>query len=131
MCAWAGSSVRLVFVRADGPDGLQGELTRVHAGLPPPTVLPVQADPLALPERERRNQLPDDAERALGSLDVVVAHAGPPARTELVLGPHVEPVASVACAVTLLVEGVHLGAECPLAIARPRGRTPGEPEVGT
>src|SRR5512134_251228 len=79
--AW---SVGLVFVGTDGPDRLQGELVRVHAGVAPVAPFRPEEHPLTLPPRDRRNELALDVERARGGLDVVGAQRRDPAAAQLV-----------------------------------------------
>src|SRR2546427_347929 len=66
-------SVGLVFVWSDGPDGLEGEIAgrRATSDLGP-RVLRSKLDPLAFPQGQRRNHLPND-QSGIGPLHVVVA----------------------------------------------------------
>src|SRR6266571_1856196 len=122
-------SVRLVFVWSDGPNRLQGELVRGGGASDScPGVLRPQLDPLALPQRERGDDLAGNhAEQRI--LDVVVARAGDPALAELVRRSGVPAQPGRAGPGGVLAEGVQLASECPLAVQRPCRRPPGEPDV--
>src|ERR1700747_752005 len=59
--ALSSMSVGLVFVGADGPYGLNGELARgVEARALRPRVLRAEEHPLALPQRQGRDELAGD-----------------------------------------------------------------------
>src|SRR5947208_14033452 len=83
----AGSmSVGLVFVWSDRPDGLEGEIVRGRLpGNPGPRVLGAELYPLALPQRQRRDDLARD-ETGERILDVIVAGSSDQALTELIRG---------------------------------------------
>src|SRR2546422_8558232 len=77
-------SVDLVFVGSNGPNRLEGELVcAARRGDLLPAVLCAQHHPFALPQRERRDELPRD-HPAPGGLNVVVAQTGDPALAELI-----------------------------------------------
>src|SRR5438128_12377072 len=128
----AGSmSIGLVFVWSDGPDGLEGEVAgrRATSDLRP-RVLRSKLDPLAFPQGQRRNHLPND-QSGIGPLHVVVAQAGDPALPELVGGADVVPEVSPAGPREFLSERIQLTSQRPFAVQRLRGRSPGESEVAT
>src|SRR3989442_14892378 len=86
--------------------------------------------PLALPQRERGDELPrDEAGRRRGGLDVVVAHARDPALAQLVGGAHVTAQVSGAAARRLLAQRDQLPAQRPLAGQRLGRRPPREPGI--
>src|SRR2546425_8878308 len=69
-------SIDLVFVGSNGPDRLEGELVgSARRGDLLPAVLCAQHHPFALPQGERRDELPRD-HAARGGFNVVVAQAG-------------------------------------------------------
>src|SRR5438128_4832613 len=126
----AGSmSIGLVFVWSDGPDGLEGEVAgrRATSDLRP-RVLRSKLDPLAFPQGQRRNHLPND-QSGIGPLHVVVAQAGDPALPELVGGADVVPEVSPAGPREFLSERIQLTSQRPFAVQRLRGRSPRQPEV--
>src|SRR5438876_1981471 len=122
-------SVGLMFVHSDGPDGLEGELlgSRTARRLRP-GVLRTQFDPLTLPWRERRGDLPCDHGRAL-VFDVVVASAGDPALAQLVRRTGVPAEARGPSAGILFPQCVELRPQRPFAVQRSGRWTPRHPEV--
>src|SRR5690349_16804597 len=118
-------SVRLVFVRSDRPDRLQGELVRDgRARRLAPHVLRPQLHPLALPQRERWNHLSGD-QAGDGVFHIVIVDADDPPLVELVGAVHVPAhVRLAAHAGTVLLESVELASESEVAIQRPLRRPP-------
>src|SRR5256712_990440 len=110
-------SVDLVFMGSDGPDGLERELVgRGETRRPLAAVLCAQHHPLALPQRERGDELPRDEAGCRGrGLDVVVAHARDPALAQLVGGGPVTAQVSGAAARRLPAQRDQLAAQRPLA----------------
>src|SRR5438445_2751418 len=122
-------SVDLVFVGSDGPDRLEGELVRAaRRGDLLPAVLCAQHHPFALPQGERRDELPRD-HAARGGLNVVVAQAGDPALAELVSAARVSAQSRRAGARVFLLQGEQLGAQRPLAVQCLRWRPPGKAKL--
>src|SRR2546425_608973 len=122
-------SVGLVFVWSDGPDRLEGELVRGReARSPRPGVLRPQFDPLTLPQRERRRDLPRDEARER-VLDVIVAHPDDPTLAELVRRAGVPAEVGCAGAGILLPQGVQLASQRPLAVQRLGGWTPRQSQI--
>src|SRR2546425_6638500 len=122
-------SVGLMFVWSDGPDRLESELVRGReARGPRPGVLSPQFDPLTLPQRDRRRDLPCDEARER-VLDVVVAPPDDPTLAELVRRTGVPAEVGCAGAGILLPQGVQLASQRPLAVQRLGGWTPRQPHI--
>src|SRR5206468_1892542 len=92
------------------------------------TILGPEEDPFTLPPGERRNDLPGGAavERCF---DVVVGRAEDHALVELVRGAGVPAEARGSTSRELCLQREQLSAQRPLAVERPGGRAPCEPEV--
>src|SRR5213593_3857732 len=122
-------SVCLVFVRSDGPDGLNGDLvicSRVRDTLP--LVLCAEEHPLALPQGERGNELPRD-HAELRRFHVVVTGAEDEALIQLVGRAHVATETRRSRSSDLLLQREQLAAQRPFVVHRPERRTPRESEL--
>src|SRR5256886_1634881 len=126
----AGSmSVGLVFVWSDRPDGLEGEIVRGRLpGNLGPRVLGAELHPLALPQRQRGDDLARD-ETGERILDVIVSGSRDQALTELIRGAGVPAEPRGAGAAVFLPQRVQFASQRPLAVQPLSRWTPRESEI--
>src|SRR5712692_11520892 len=109
-------SVSLVFVWSDRPDRLEGKLVGgIGAGDLRPTILCPQEYPLALPPRQRRNDLTGD-QSSRWVFGVVPTCPGDPALAQLVGCAHVVPESRATSPGVLLSQREQFAAQRPFAV---------------
>src|SRR5437773_4432946 len=122
-------SVGLVFMRSNGPDRLKGDLMVRHSiGDSLPLILSAKENPLALPQRERGDELSRDHPEIRG-LDVVVTSTKDEALVELVGRADVAAETRRPGAGNLFLQREQLAAQCPFVVHRTQRRPPREPEL--
>src|SRR5437899_2594847 len=122
-------SVGLVFMRSNGPDRLKGDLmVRRSIGDSLPLILSAKENPLALPQRERGDELSRDHPEIRG-LDVVVTSTKDESLVQLVGRADVAAEARRPGAGNLLLQREQLAAQCPFVVHRTQRRAPREAEL--
>src|SRR6266566_4678203 len=122
-------SVGLVFMRSNGPDRLKGDLmVRRSIGDSLPLILSAKENPLALPQRERGDELSRDHPEIRG-LDVVVTSTKDEALVQLVGRADVAAEARRPGAGNLFLQREQLAAQRPFVVHRAQRRAPRQPEL--